>query len=81
MFTEREVNQGATTQSRVVLTCGLESSHESETEDDEEASEEAGHADLLQLLALEHLEEGDVQQGAAGDALKQTHDQDLRGCK
>ena len=62
------------------LTSGLQARHEAEAEDDKEAAEESGHADLLQLLPFEDLKEGDVEEGTAGDALKQPDHQNLRGC-
>jgi len=63
------------------LTCGLEPGHEPESEDDEEASHESGHPDLLKLFVFQDLEEGDVEQGAAGKTLEKSHDEDLGSCK
>ena len=63
----------------ILLTCCLETSHESEPEDDEEAAHESGHPDLLQLFPFQNLEEGDVQKGPAGETLQDADDQNLRG--
>ncbi len=51
------------------LTCSLKSSHETETEDDEETTQESGHANFFQLFSLQNFKEGDVEQGTTCQTL------------
>ncbi len=48
------------------LTNGLKSGHHWESDDEKKSSEESGHTNLLQLLAFQDLEEGDVQESTSG---------------
>ncbi len=63
-----------------VHTHCVDGGHDGEAGKDEAESEESAHAALGQLVLVEHLEEGDVEQGAAGHALKDADDKRLDAC-
>lgn len=66
----------------VVVPHGVDCGHDGEAGEDEAEPEESAHAALGELLLVQHLEERDVEQGAARHAIQNADDErlDAGGC-